>query len=75
MVVTADPAGAGCLYDCRISRMGTEPYSPMAEAESYLHSGDVVEVVLGDWIIFRPQGENPDTALTLYPGARVDPRS
>jgi pimeloyl-ACP methyl ester carboxylesterase len=51
------------------------PAGPMAEAQPYLQSDDVVEVVPGGWVTFRPKGEIPDTGLILYPGARVDPRS
>jgi hypothetical protein len=51
------------------------PYGPMTEAERYLQSDDVIEVVPGGWLTFRPKGALPDTGLILYPGARVDPRS
>jgi hypothetical protein len=51
------------------------PAGPMAEAEDYLQSGDSVEVVSGEWLVFRPKGANPDTGLVLYSGGRVDPAS
>lgn len=51
------------------------PAGPMAETEDYLQSGESVEVVSGDWLVFRPKGVNPDTGLVLYSGARVDPRA
>lgn len=49
------------------------PVAPMPETEAYLASTDAVEVVSGNWLIFRPKGMNPTTGLIFYPGARIDP--
>src|SRR4051812_2947261 len=51
------------------------PAGPMTEAQPYLASDDAVEVVAGDWLTFRPKGQNPDTGLIFYPGARIDPQA
>lgn len=51
------------------------PLAPMPEALAALDTGDRVEVVQGDWIVFRPAGAPPHTGLIWYPGGRVDPRA
>jgi hypothetical protein len=54
---------------------GSTPAAPMPEALAALESDSRVQVDTGPWLIFRPVGQEPQTGLVLYPGARVDPRA
>jgi hypothetical protein len=51
------------------------PLGPTSEALNALESSAYVRVTTEDWIVFEPQGYQPDTGLIIYPGGRVDPRS
>jgi dienelactone hydrolase len=51
------------------------PLGPMPEALAALESDAKVQVEQGDWYVFRPVGQTPDTGMVIYPGGRVDPRS
>jgi pimeloyl-ACP methyl ester carboxylesterase len=48
---------------------------PMPEALAALEADSLVRVTTDRWLVFEPANEEPTTALVLYPGARVDPRS
>jgi pimeloyl-ACP methyl ester carboxylesterase len=48
---------------------------PMPEALSALESDARVEVTTARWLVFRPTDGTAETALILYPGGRVEPRS
>jgi dienelactone hydrolase len=54
--------------------LGT-PVGPMPEVQAALQSDDQVEVLDGNWLVFRPKGVNPDTGLIFYQGSRVATRS
>jgi pimeloyl-ACP methyl ester carboxylesterase len=47
----------------------------MPEAHTALQSDSSVDVRIGRWLIFSPADSNTSTALIIYPGGRVDPRS
>jgi len=51
------------------------PLGPMPEALAALESDDQIKVETSPWITFTPRDTNISTALILYPGGRVDPRS
>jgi pimeloyl-ACP methyl ester carboxylesterase len=51
------------------------PLGPMPEALAALESDAKVQVEQGDWYVFQPVGQTPDTGWVIYPGGRVDPRS
>lgn len=51
------------------------PVGPMSEVQASLQSDDHVEVLDGNWLVFRPKGINPDTGLIFYQGSRVATRS
>lgn len=48
---------------------------PMPEALAALESDELVTVGTEPWLIFSPNGIQPDTAFILYPGGKVDYRS
>lgn len=48
---------------------------PMSEALSALQSDNRVTVEAGEWLVFEPVGDEPNTGLIIYPGARVDARA
>jgi dienelactone hydrolase len=55
---------------------GTNPIQP--EAQAALQSGSTVNVTTGsggNWLIFQPAGQPPDTGLIFYPGGKVDFRA
>lgn len=54
---------------------GSTPLGPMPEATEALHSDARVQVETGKWVVFRPVGQTPNTALIYYPIGRVDYRS
>ena len=47
----------------------------MDEAIAALETDAAVAVQQGDWIIFRPTGDEPQSGFIFYPGGRVDPRA
>lgn len=47
----------------------------MPEAIPALQSTHAVQVETSPWLIFMPAGQEPSTALIIYPGGKVDPRS
>jgi acetyl esterase/lipase len=50
--------------------------SPAAPAaRQALVSDSLVQVRPGDWLVFSPAGEQPETGLIFYPGGRVDYRA
>ena len=51
------------------------PLGPMPEVNMALQSDSSVDVRTGKWLVFRPVHSNMSTALIIYPGGRVDPRS
>jgi dienelactone hydrolase len=51
------------------------PVGPMPEVQTALRSDEQVEVLDGNWLVFRPKGINPDTGLIFYQGSRVATRS
>lgn len=51
------------------------PLGPMPEALAALESDAQVQVEQGDWYVFRPVGQTPDSGVIIYPGGRVDSRS
>lgn len=51
------------------------PLGPMPEAIAALESDDEIQVTTSPWITFTPQEARTSTAIILYPGGRVDPRS
>lgn len=51
------------------------PVGPMPDVQVALQSDDQVEVLDGNWLVFRPKGINPDTGLIFYQGSRVATRS
>jgi dienelactone hydrolase len=51
------------------------PLGPTPAAVAALGSDANVQVEQGQWIVFRPTGQEPTTGLILYPGGRVDPRA
>ena len=51
------------------------PLGPMSEANLALKTDSSVEVSTSKWLIFSPTDSSKSTALIIYPGGRVDPRS
>ena len=51
------------------------PLGPMPEAAAALMSDSSVAVKAGKWLVFSPVSANASTALIIYPGGRIDPRS
>ncbi len=51
------------------------PLGPMPEAHTALQSDSSVDVTVGRWLVFSPADPSANTALVIYPGGRVDPRS
>ena len=51
------------------------PLGPMPEAHAALQSDSSVDVRIDRWLVFSPADSNTRTALIIYPGGRVDPRS
>lgn len=51
------------------------PLGPMEEALAALETSSDVVVEQGDWIVFSPVNNKKNSALIIYPGGRVDPRS
>jgi hypothetical protein len=51
------------------------PLGPMPEASIALQSDSSVDVRTGKWLVFSPVHSNMSTALIIYPGGRIDPRS
>jgi hypothetical protein len=51
------------------------PLGPMPEALAALESDSHVAVETGKWLVFSPVSANASTALIIYPGGRIDPRS
>ncbi|HEX5810056.1 MAG TPA: alpha/beta hydrolase [Anaerolineales bacterium] len=51
------------------------PLKPAPEALSALQSDSQIRVMVDDYITFKPAHFEPDTALILYPGGRVDYRA
>lgn len=49
------------------------PLSPLPEAVAA--SQNIVEVDAADWLVFQPEGVQPETGLIFYPGGRVDYRA
>lgn len=55
---------------------GTNPIQP--EAQAALQSDSAVQVTSGsggNWLIFQPAGQQPDSGLIFYPGGKVDFRA
>jgi len=48
---------------------------PMPEALAAMQSDAQVNVTANKWLVFSPVGEEAETALVFYPGAKVDPRA
>ena len=51
------------------------PLGPMPEANTALMSDSSVDVKIGKWLIFSPSHSSMSTALIIYPGGRIDPKS
>jgi hypothetical protein len=51
------------------------PLGPMPEANMALQSDSSVDVRINKWLVFSPIDSGTSTALIIYPGGRVDPRS
>lgn len=51
------------------------PLGPMPEAHTTLQSDSSVDVRISRWLVFSPADSSTSTALIIYPGGRVDPRS
>lgn len=51
------------------------PPTPMDEAFSALESDSVVQVSVGDWLVFEPVSFSENVGFIIYPGGRVDFRS
>ena len=51
------------------------PLGPMPEANTALRSDSSVDVKIGKWLIFSPSYSSMSTALIIYPGGRIDPKS
>jgi dienelactone hydrolase len=47
----------------------------MPSARQALIQDEQVQVTVGDWLVFQPVGQPPQTGLILYPGGRVDYRA
>jgi len=47
----------------------------MPEAEKALAGDAQVQVSDGEWLVFQPAGQFPETGLIFYPGGRVDYRA
>lgn len=48
---------------------------PMPEAQAAMQSDGQVVVEQGDWLVFRPAADEPQTGFIFYPGGLVDPVS
>jgi pimeloyl-ACP methyl ester carboxylesterase len=53
----------------------SNPLQAQPEALEALQSDGQVEVQSGQWLIFQPAGQTPDTGFVFYPGGRVDYRA
>lgn len=73
--------GFGLLAVILIAGMGftawaMTPPQPEATAINSLNANQNVDFQrLGTWLVFSPNGSEPQTGLILYPGARVDPEA
>ncbi len=54
---------------------GETPAAPMPEALAALKSDARVNVVTGDWLVFKPADGKFTTGFIFYPGGRVDYRA
>jgi predicted alpha/beta-hydrolase family hydrolase len=49
--------------------------NPMPQAVAALELEDGVRVEREPWLVFQPDGRQPEVGLVFYPGGRVDPRA
>jgi len=54
---------------------GLTPSKSMSEAQNSVRSDDKVLVHAGDWLVFTPLEEQPETGFIIYPGGHVDYRA
>lgn len=54
---------------------GLTPARPMPEALAALESDPQVKITSGPWLVYEPDGVQPETGLIIYPGGHVDHRA